>query len=77
MGRRAQQMTEKPFSPGGIIPSGGPGSDLVPIRLDPHEPVISFDRLRRWRAGELSLEDLLHQDTVGEHGEDPDGDDKS
>lgn len=59
-------MTDMPFSPGGIIPSSGPGSDLVPILLDPHEPVISFDALRRWRAGELTLQDLLDGNTSRE-----------
>jgi hypothetical protein len=68
-------MSERPFAPGGIVPSSGPGSDLVPVLLDPHEPVISLDKLHRWRAGELSLEDLLREGVAGEHGEDPDGSD--
>ncbi len=63
-------MTDQPFSPGGIIPSRGPGSDLIPpFSLDPAEQIVSFDALRRWRAGELSLQDLLDQSGPRPSGE--------
>ena len=72
-------MTDQPFSPGGIIPSRGPGSDFVPVLIGRHEPVIPLDALRRWHAGELTLQDLLRESGAGPIGEVPDGgnDDKS
>lgn len=70
-------MNDTPFTPGGIVPSRGPGSDLVPAFLSPGEPVIGLGLVRRWQAGEVSLEEILRQAYSRHEGEVTDGDDDS
>lgn len=54
-------MNDRPFSPGGFIPSRGPDSDLVPAFLSPGEPVMSMEDMRDWLASGLPLEDWMEQ----------------
>ena len=68
-------MNDTPFARGGVIRPPGPDSDLVPVRLSPGEPVISFELLRRYRAGELSWQEVLRQASGKPAKEVTDGDD--
>lgn len=70
-------MSDTPFAPGGIVPSRGPGSDLVPAFLGPGEPVIGLGLVQRWQAGEVSLEEILRQAWSKPEKEVMDGDDDS
>lgn len=54
-------MNERPFAPGGIVPSRGPDSDLVLAMLSPGEPVMSIEAMRDWLASGLTLEDWMEQ----------------
>jgi hypothetical protein len=72
-------MSDTPYAPGGIVPSPGPESDLVPltqIRLKPGELVMSLERFREWSASGLPLEEWLRQNKLGPHKEAA-GDDES
>lgn len=65
-------MSDAPFSPGGMIPSPGPESDLVLAMIEPGEPVMSLQAAREWLASGLPLEDWLEQ--RNDRQEDSDGD---
>lgn len=50
-------MNDTPFSPGGIIPSGGPGSDLITALILKGEVIGAPHLVRDWLASGLSLEE--------------------
>lgn len=62
-------MNNTPFARGGIIPSRGPESDLVPALLKPGELLMSPERFREWSASGLSLEDWMRQNKLGPYKE--------
>lgn len=56
-------MSDTPYARGGLIPSPGPGSDLIPVMLSHGEPVLRSSQISGWleRQG-------LTQDFLREHG---------
>jgi hypothetical protein len=54
-------MNDIPFSPGGLIPSAGPESDLIPVLLKSGEVIGVPHLVRAWLASGLSLEEWLQR----------------
>lgn len=58
-------MNEITFSPGGILPSPGPESDLIPIPLRSGEVIGAPHLVRAWLASGLTLEEWLRRREQG------------
>lgn len=54
-------MNDTPYARGGLIPSPGPDSDLIPVVLSHGEPVLRSGQVSRWLEQQGVTRDFLRE----------------